>query len=77
MFSDLINADDAVGDGIDGEGGNGFQSEFFCDVLAMGHYGGKAYVEPVGYFLIYISFYDEGKDFCFALGYVDWSSVVH
>ena len=38
--SNLVYTYDSVGDCIDGEGRNGFQSEFLCDVLAMGHYGG-------------------------------------
>ena len=36
----VIDVNVAVGDGIDGQGGDAFETEFIHDILAMGDDGG-------------------------------------
>ena len=65
---DGVDVDVAVGDGVDGEGGDALEAEFVHDVFAVGDDGGEADVESVGDFFVDEALDDEGHDLDLAVG---------
>ena len=63
-----IDIDVAVGDGVDGEGGDALEAEFVHDVFAVGDDRGEADVEFVGDLFVDEALDNEGHDFDFAVG---------
>ena len=64
----LVDVYVAVGDGVDGEGGDALEAELVHDVAAVGDDRGKTDVETVGNLLVDIALYDERHDFDFTVG---------
>ena len=68
FYLDGVDVDVAVGDGVDGEGGDAFEAEFVHDVFAVGDDGGEADVEFVGDLFVDEALDDEGHDLDLAIG---------